>query len=707
MIESVAFFIVAAIVLVILLPKRFEATTKLMVQSSDTTDSILSELGLEEMAMSLQSGSDSLENKIALALMRPVLEEVIWNLQIRDRDGKLLKTEKLANASPLSALLAEPTIELEAEESTTVLDITASSPEPELSRLMADTLANVYIQQTEERANVDVKEADAFIKEQLEIIKKNLDDALANISSAQQAEEIIDLETEVKAAVSRVSQLMLGVEESAAIIEGLNAQIRQEMQNQNRESTDLVRPSSIASNPQIRVLRENLSQLRQARDSELVEKTEDNPDIILIDEQIATAEKELKLALEEQHDLSSTIDDMKLKKLAEEKKLKENKASIVRMTKDFGVFPEKMRRISQLKLAADATEKLYMNLQEQSYQIAIAEALNVSDLSIVEPAKAPERQSSPKILLYLAAGIFLGLCCGFALIVGFEYLDDSIKTPEELREAWDLPQLGMVPLFGKRDEDRMITEVPAQSPVSEAFRTIRNSIAYATLDKPPRHIAVTSALPGEGKSTIVTNLAISLARFGKRVVILDADFRRPSQHRYWPNTNNHMGVTNLLLGEMNVEQALQELPVPNLRLLAAGAIPPDPGRLVESLKMRQVLMDVARTCDIVLVDTPPVLVVNDGIVLGRQVDQVLMVVEAGKSSRKALADLQAAAGSANIEPMGLVLNKVDTSPTGGYYRYRYYRGYYKSHDERSEEGKRRWIRGKSRSHHKRRKGGAA
>lgn len=686
-VEAVAFFMVAAAILTFVLPKQYQATTKLIVESSDTTNSILSDLGLEEMALSMSSSSDDMMDKIALATMRPVLEEVIWKLQLRDSKGALIQPEKLIVTNLLEEMLGAPRFSVSQAQGTAILLVTATADDAEKATLMADTLAKAYITQTENRARTETREARSFVAQQLTVIQSDLDRALGRIADAQKAEEVLDLDAEIKAAVSRVSDMLLQLEESVAATRALRAQISETETELGREDVNLVSPTSIASNAQVRDLRQLLTELRSKRHAELMEKTEQHPDVVLLDRQIKNAEQEMDHALLEQHELSPALSELKLKLAAEEERASELRSGITRITEEFSVYPDKMRQISQLELGAQAAEKLFMSLQEQAFQIAIAEALTVSDLRVVEPAKEPEKQYRPKLLVDLILGLVMGLMFGVGLVFVFEYLDDSVKTPEDVRQVWEIPQLGVIPRFGRKDESRLIVDLPAHDPVAEAFRTVRNSIAYATLDKPPRYIALTSSIPGEGKSTVCLNLAISLARDGKRVVVIDADFRRPTQHRFWPQASNHMGVTNVLLGEKELAEAIQDLPVPNLRLLAAGPLPSDPGKLVESLKMRQLMLDIARSCDIVLVDTPPIMVVNDAVVLGRQVDQLVLVAEAGKVSRKILHDLRLRTESAGLKPLGLIFNKLDTATRyGGYYRY--YRDHYAPRDG-TEKGRKR------------------
>ncbi len=335
-----------------------------------------------------------------------------------------------------------------------------------------------------------------------------------------------------------------------------------------------------------------------------------------------------------------------------------------------------MRRISKLQLTADAAEAVFKSLQEQSYQIGVAQAMTVSDLQPIEDAKLPERHYSPKLVINLVLGLALGGAFGLGLAFLFEYIDDTLKSPEDLGEVWDAPRLGIIPRFKGEGDRRVIDSLATTHPVSEAYRTVRNGLLYASLDKPLQIIAVSSALPSEGKSTFSINLGVSFAREGKRVLIVDCDLRRPAQHRHFPSTSNHQGLTDVLTGKLEVDEAIQDTPVPNLSMLTSGPIPTDPARLIESLRLRQLLLDLQKSYDLVIVDTPPSLVVNDSLVLSRVVDGIILVVEAHKTSRKLVSDMRGRFSSSGIEPIGLVLNKMDFFSSGYGYYYKAYRQYH-------------------------------
>jgi len=184
-------------------------------------------------------------------------------------------------------------------------------------------------------------------------------------------------------------------------------------------------------------------------------------------------------------------------------------------------------------------------------------------------------------------------------------------------------------------------------------------------------LTVTSSVPGEGKSTFATNLAVCLANDGKRVVIVDCDLRRPTQHRAFPTLANDRGVSSVLGQHMSLDEALQDTPVANLSVLTSGPLPSNPGRLVESLRLRQMLQQLAQKYDMVLVDAPPILAVGDALNLARASKGTVIVIEAGKTTRRMLTDLRARIEGSGFEPIGAVLNKVDARQ-GAYGNYRAY-----------------------------------
>ena len=348
-------------------------------------------------------------------------------------------------------------------------------------------------------------------------------------------------------------------------------------------------------------------------------------------------------------------------------------------------YPDRIRSFSQLELAATAAESVYKSLEEQRYQIGVAEAMLFSELQLMEAAKVPDRHYSPKVLVNLIIGFGLGCLFGVAIALLFEYVDDTVKSPDDLDESWPILRLGIVPKFKVDGDRRVIDSLGVTHPISEAYRTVRNGLLYASLDKPLELIAISSALPSEGKSTFVINLSISFAREGKRVLIVDCDLRRPAQHRHFKTTSNHVGLTDVLTKKVSFDDAVQHTPVDGVDLLTSGVLPTDPARLIESLRFRQLLLDLQKDYDVVIVDTPPVLVVNDAMVIARSVDGIALVVESGRTTRKTVQDLRHRFESAAVEPIGLVLNKLEFYSAGYGHYARAYKSYHSDTAKESGE----------------------
>lgn len=663
LLQAIVFFTAVGAVAALTLPKAYEATAKVIVSSSDATSAVLSDLGLQEVALGLSGATDEISNHIALSVTRPVLDEVIWKLQLRDEDGLLLQSDKLLIPGLTGEILVEPLVEVKQQQGTDIVLVTAATRDEELSRLLADTVAEVYIKQSTERTRKESRDARAFVDSRLELVRKEFDDALGQIADAKQREQVLDLEAELKEAVDRLSSLMMDAESNAARIREIQAQADVLRTAQSDEDIDFMSPATVAANPDIRTLRETWLTLKVQRQAALVDKTPRHPDVQRIDLQIQAAESALALLLDEQHNLDPAVIKLRTELAGLVEKGAEINDAIARTTERFSQYPQKMRTFAQLEMAANAAQEVYRSLQSQSYEIAIAEALAAAPLQMVEPARAPDRPARPKVVVYTIIGFGLGVLVGLGLVFLFEFIDDSVRTDDDVAEIWAMPRLGVVPKH-KAGVGQTIASLDPTEAASESFRALRSALSFASPDRALRRVMVTSSLPGEGKSTVLVNLAVAMAQDGHRVLIVDGDMRRPTQHRFWAGLSSGTGLTQVLLGEKALSEVVQDTGVPGLSLLAAGPVPPDPGRLVESQRFRQVLDELSGAYDRVLIDAPPALVVNDALVLAGLSDGVIFVVESAKTGRRVLADAQRRLSGAGLVPLGYVLNKMQFALAG-------------------------------------------
>lgn len=327
----------------------------------------------------------------------------------------------------------------------------------------------------------------------------------------------------------------------------------------------------------------------------------------------------------------------------------------------------------------------YANLLQSYENLRLAEAQSMDTITVVEQAEVPQFPIRPRIRLntLLAAIVGAMLATGMAFLI--EYLDDTIQTPDDLRQLLDLPTLGIIArIRGTEDPARcVITAIEPRSPISEAYRTLRTNLEFSAVDTGLRTLLVTSGNPQEGKSTTAANLAVTMAQAGKRVVLVDADMRRPMVHTLFGRTNNYGLSTAILQGNPSPAEYLQDTDIPNLRVLTTGPTPPNPAEMLGSQRMRELIDHLKAEADLLIFDSPPVLAVTDAAVLSTQMDGVLLVVEVGRTRRDVIFRAVDALRRVGAPVLGAALNRVSSGHGRGYYYYQY--EYYYGHDSDEEE----------------------
>jgi len=290
-------------------------------------------------------------------------------------------------------------------------------------------------------------------------------------------------------------------------------------------------------------------------------------------------------------------------------------------------------------------------------------------LSVVESAQVPTGSVSTglasNVLLAAVIGLVLAASAAFVL----EYLDDTIKTSADVRTHLDVAPLGSVAaISGEQPYDRLVTLHQPRSPQAEAYRGIRTNLQYSSIDRPVQSLLITSANPQEGKSLTSANLAIAFALSGQRVILVDADLRRPCQHKVF-SLPNKAGLTTVILdSSVPVSDVLQPVAVENLRVMTSGPLPPNPSEMVGSKRMEHLIDSLRHEADIVIFDSPPVLAVTDSIVLGTRVDGILLVVEAGHTRHIQAQRSKEALTKVGAQLLGVVLNRVEMR-SENYYNY--------------------------------------
>lgn len=346
--------------------------------------------------------------------------------------------------------------------------------------------------------------------------------------------------------------------------------------------------------------------------------------------------------------------------------------------------PAQPDEVTRLQSALVQYQNSYANLLKSYEDLRLAQTRLTDNVTVAESAVAPTFPVRPQTLTntLLAAVVGALLAAGVAFLI--EYLDDTVKGPDDIT-GLKLANLGLIArVDSKNPEARLVVVNEPRAPAAEAFRALRTNIQFASVDRALHVLLITSAGPAEGKSTIAANLAAALAQAGKRVALVDADLRRPSQHRIFQLPNQSGLTFSLLQDKGALNGSLRATRVEDLQVMVSGELPPNPAELLDSNRIGQLLDELKGQVDIVIVDTPPCLVVTDAVALSKRADGVLLVVEAGKTRRSALEQSVKTLQQVGGQVLGVVLNKYSLRAHGGYYNYQYYHSYYYASDGKSK-----------------------
>ncbi len=347
-----------------------------------------------------------------------------------------------------------------------------------------------------------------------------------------------------------------------------------------------------------------------------------------------------------------------------------------------------------LKREAEANKTLYEGLMTKLKETAISAGLRSSNIRVVDPAMIPSTPARPAKTRNVALAFLVGLVGGIGLALMREYLDNTVKTPDDVETLSRLPSLAVVPQFagsngsGKRHgllqgfssnngHDKRIELVAQHLPksqMSEAFRALRTSILLSQADHPPQVILVTSALPREGKTTAAANLAVTLAQLGDRTVLVDADLRKPGIGRLLNlGSGKYAGLSSYLAGVSSLDLVSVPHPaIPNLVAIPTGPLPPNPADLLSSHKLVEAIAELRTKFKFIVIDSPPIMAATDAVILSVQADGVLLVVRSGETPKEAFTRTRDLLNSVKCHILGVVLNAVDASAPDYYYSYRYY-----------------------------------
>lgn len=370
----------------------------------------------------------------------------------------------------------------------------------------------------------------------------------------------------------------------------------------------------------------------------------------------------------------SQVDALTAQAAAMEQSLEETQKAIAALGN-----PSDLPDYARLELAQLETQRANQQtrlsiLLQSAEEMRLSMARYTTRISVFEPAELPVAPIGPQKMRNLMLAAAVGLMVGVGAAFLIEYLDDTVRTPDDVKQALPLSVLGIVPYLGKNGmQGEVVVAKHPLRPAAEAFRNLRTSIQFTNLDEPPRTLLVTSPQPTDGKSFTAANLAAAIAQGGKSVILVDADLRHPTLHHTF-NLPIEPGLTEALLAVEDRPRALRQTEVEHLRVVSVGSRAPDSTELLASQTFKRYIAELREQADVVVLDSPPVLAVSDAAVLSTLVDGVVLVMDAGKTRIPAAVQAAERIASVGGVILGVVLNRVKAR-SGGYYYYYYYHDY--------------------------------
>jgi capsular exopolysaccharide synthesis family protein len=562
-----------------------------------------------------------------------------------------------------------------------LVEITFDSTDPRVAAQVANKLADDYILHNLDLKYEDTTKASAWLKDRLSDMKikvEKADDALAQYARENGIIFISDKVTLVNANLGQIQTQLLAARSDRLAKEALYDQV----QSGHIETLPGIVDSSL-----IQGLMQKKADLERTYDEMSVNFKPDYPKVVQIKKQMDAIDKQIE---QQKKTTAKSIIDQYTTALGREKKLEEALTDAKNQVNDLA---EKTIQYNILKREADSNHELFDGLLQRMKEANISAGLSASNIRVVDPADVPQGSVKPRIMLNLAIGLLLGLGLGIGLAFFQEYLDKTLKTPDDVERLLRLPSLGVLPRFtigdgkGANNGDEALVPltmhgqhalapgIQTSPQAAEAFRSLRTSVLLSA-SPVPRLILLTSALPSEGKTTTAVNLAATLAALGNKVVVIDCDMRRPACHRA-TGVENNPGFVQCLTGRIDVKDALLPVPgVQNLSVVPCGPIPPNPAEVLSSPLCADLLRRLRNEFEYVLVDSPPLLSVADSRILATLVDAVVLVARAHSTPYDIVRRARTLLYGSGARILGVALNDLDVERNGfGYQHYQYGYGY--------------------------------
>jgi polysaccharide biosynthesis transport protein len=565
-----------------------------------------------------------------------------------------------------------------------LIEVTFDSNDPQLAANVVNTLASAYIDENLQARWDASQKAAGWLSQELDRSKAKLEKSEDELQQYASSNGLLFLETDKGTTENIVVQQLRELQQQ--LTQAQADRIEKESFARLVQKGDYSSIPGVFDNKLMQDLSERLDELRRERARLIATFTPDYPRVKEVQSQIDDSETVLA---SERERAAKRIEDDYQAAVDREAMLR---AAFREQQNQANEIAERSVQYNILKREAETNKQLYVSLLEKLKETGVSESLKATNIRVVDPAYPPKKPTRPRVILNLSIALLLGLCLGTGAAFLQEHLDNTLKTTEDVERFLQVPALGIVPvidsqearsrahdLYGRarlflhdrngsngKESWNRIEGNGSNFPLAEAFHGLRTSVLLSKAKRPPSSLLVTSAQPGEGKTTVAANLALSLAQLGESVLLIDADLRRPRLHNFFA-VESGTGLVDFLTGKSDWRSLLWRAPVAELSVLFCGPVPPNPADLLSSEFMPNLIREASQEYKFVVLDSPPLLSLADSRILATLVDGVILVVRSGTTPRELVHRACASAADAGSHILGAAINFADT--TNDYYGY--------------------------------------